>query len=150
MYRNGRPIDSEFHQSERLFFRCKLDAVFEADQLKPASVRFPDQSVNREKYGRCRDVLLPDESPKSKNWILWGVARIHVRDIPTEAKSSGGVAYQFAVEHDPQEDNYAHSELRVYKNGQREQGGKRINQQIKKEFRTRLALSARVIVKPLI
>jgi hypothetical protein len=150
MYRDGRPVDDEFQQSELLFFRCKHDEVLATDQIKPSAVHFPDQSVNREKYSRHRDVLLPDGSPKSEAWILWGVARVYVRDIPTEMKSSGSISYQFTVEHDPQEENYAHSELRVYKNGQREKDKKKINEQIKKAYRTKLALSARVITKPLV
>jgi len=149
MYRNGRGIDGEFPPTENLFFRCALDETFETTRIKPAAVRFPDQSVNRERYSRCTDVLIPDGSSKSQDWILLGVARVHVKDVPRETQSTGKVSFRFTVEHDPEDNNYGHSELRVYKNEQRETNGK-VNATVKKEYRTKLALAARVIVRPLI
>jgi len=150
MYRNGRPLDAAFLANERLFFRCTLDGIGDEGRIKPASIHPPDQSVNREKYSSCRDVLLPDGSPRSKVWILWGVAMILVEDVPPETRSAGGIAFRFTVEHDPLDDNYGHSELRVYKNGQRERDKKKMNSQVKKEYRTKLALRTRVVIKPLI
>jgi hypothetical protein len=150
MYRNGRAVDPGFLDTEQLFFRCKRDAILDTDRIKPAAVHFPDQSVNREKYSRCTDVLIPDGSPRSKDWLFWGVARIFVRDVPPETTSSGRVPFRFTIEHDPEEDNYSHSELRVYKNNQRERDKNKINQQVKKEYRTKLALAARVLVRPYI
>jgi len=150
MYRAGRPIDPDFLVSEKLFFRCMLDWIDERGRIKPAGIHFPDQSVNREKYSRCTDVLLPDGSQRSKAWVLWGVVVIRVEDLPPETRSAGDIAYRFTVEHDPLEDNYGHSELRVYKDGQRESNKKKIGSLVKKEYRTKLALRTRVIVQPLV
>jgi hypothetical protein len=150
MYRNGRPVDPGFLATERLFFRCRLDSLDGSGRIKPAEIHFPDQSVNREKYSRRTDVLLPDGSPRSKDWLLHGVAEVEVRDLPPETRSAGDVAYQFKVEHDPMDDNYAHSELRVYKDKQRETDKKRINAVVKKQYRTELALRTRVVVQPLL
>lgn len=150
MYRNDRPIDTTFGRAEQLFFRCKLDWIDDTQRIKPAKVHFPDQSVNREKYSRPTDVLLPDSSPRSKEWIVWGVAVIRVCDIPPASETSAGVSYAFTAEHDPDDDNYGHTELRVYKNGQRESNKKKINETIKKEYRTNLALRSAVTVQPLV
>jgi hypothetical protein len=127
-----------------------LDWIENENQIKPANIHFPDQSVNRERFSRPKDVLLPDGSERSKSWILCGVASFRVADLPGDMQSPGGVSFRFTVEHDPNEDNYSHSELRVYKNGQRERDKRRINDTIKKAYRTKLALSTRVIVTPLI
>ena len=150
MYRNGRPVDPDFLATEKLFFRCRLDSVDERGQMTPAGIRFPDQSVNREKYSRCTDVLLPDGSPQSTKWLLYGVAVIQVEDLPAEMRLPDGVACRFSVEHEPCDDNYAHSELRVYKNEQRVTDKNGITKTSRKEYRTRLAFRARVIVLPLV
>jgi hypothetical protein len=114
MLRNGRDVEPNFSPEESLYFRCKLDWL-EDGRIKPASIRFPDQSVNRERFSKVSDVLFPDSSSESRGWIHWGVARVQVRDVPDEISSAGGVRCTFTVEHDPEEDNFAHSELRVYK-----------------------------------
>lgn len=150
MYRNGRPADPDFTPAEELYFRCMRDSIDEGGRIKKANIHPPDQSVNREKYSCCTDVLLPDGSPRSKAWVLWGVVAIRVEDLPPETRSPGGIAYRFTVEHDPWEDNYGHAELRVYKDGQRESNNKRINSQVKKKYRTELARRTRVIVQPLV
>ena len=150
MYQNGRPVDPDFPATEKLYFRCMLNGISQTGQIKPTYIHFPDQSVNRERFGRPRDVLLPDGSKRSKTWILWGVAMILVGDLPPEMRTNGGITYSFTAEHDPWEDNYGHSELRVYKDGQRESDKKKINPHVKKEYRAKLALRTRVIVQPII
>lgn len=149
MFTRGRPLDPEFASEEWLYFRCMAEWI-ECGRIKPANVHFPDQSVNRQKYSRPRDVLLPDDSEESCNWLLWGVVGIQVRDLPPEMRTGGGIPYSFPVEHDPLPNNYSHSELRVFKNGVRETSKGKINNQIKKEYRTRLALRTSVIVSPLV
>jgi hypothetical protein len=149
MYRRGRPVDPLLSPTERLFLRCQCEWV-DVDRIKPAHIHFPDQSVNREKYSYPTDVLLPDATPRSADWVLWGVVAFQVADVPADSTTSGGVSYRFTAEHDPLEDNFGHTELRVYKDGVREQNKDRINPKIKKEYRTRLALRTRLIVPPLI
>ena len=150
MFRRGRPADPLFTPGECLYFRCLSDWVNPNGHVKPANVRFPDQSVNRQKYSKAGDVLIPDDEPKSPEWIFWGVARLTVGEIPGDILTSGGVMYAFSVEHDPREDNYGHSELRVYKNGARERNSKKINEGVKKKYRTDLALRTRVVVKAVV
>ena len=155
MYRNGRPIDPDLLATEKLYLRCKLDWIDQSGQIKKAYISFPDQSVNRQRFSRPKDVLLPDGSEKSKEWILWGVARILVSDLPPDEQTTGGagsrgMTYSFSAEHDPEEDNYSHTELRVYKNGQRERKSKKINSQVKTAYRTKLALRTRIVIRPLV
>lgn len=150
MYAKGRPLDPEFLGTEQLYSRCKLDWIDENGHLKPTYVRIPDQSVNREKYSQCKDVLLPDGSPQSRAWLLWGVASVRVEDLPPQSQSAGGVTFQVTVEHDPLDDNYGHCELRVYKDGHRECDSKKVNSKVKKEYQVKLARRTRVIVRPLV
>ncbi|MCY2987035.1 MAG: hypothetical protein NTY19_04105 [Planctomycetota bacterium] len=149
MYRNGRPIDPQFLGSEKLYFRCKREWIDDGDRVLPGYIHFPDQSVNREKYSKPADVLLPDGTERSRDWILWGVAKVTADDVPASISTEGKVCYEFSVEHDPEEDNYSPSELRVYKGGKRESNSGKINQQVKKKYRTMVALKALVVVQPL-
>jgi hypothetical protein len=149
MFRNGRSVDQQFSSNEPLFFRCKSEWI-DSGRLKSAYIRFPDQSVNRAKYSKASDVLIPDTQQKSRDWIYWGVAQVNVNDIPSPTQSIGGVAYKFTVEHDPVDDNYGHSELRVYKGKDRVGDTENVNKGIKKEYRAELAKKTRICIMPLI
>ena len=150
MYQNGRTIGSDIADDERLFFRCVKESVDSNNRIKPASVRFPDQSVNREQFSRPGDVLLPDGETRSKEWILNGVVAFFRNDLPCQSSSGGDVTYTFTAEHDPVEDNYGHTELRVYKDGRRVLKSKQVNTEVKKRYRLQLARKAQVIIRPLI
>jgi hypothetical protein len=148
--RRSRVFDAQFDQFEKLFLRCQKEWIDQHGQVKPANIHFPDQSVNRERYSKPRDVLLAVDTRGSASFLLWGVAFVQVADIPHPMVSEGNVQYQFTVEHDPLEHNYAHSELRVYKNGVREQTKKKINQEVKKRYRIELARRSRLLIRALV
>lgn len=151
MLRRGRPVDPSFSLREKLYFRCKCDAVMDGGRIKPKQVPFPDQSVNRQRYSKARDVLLPlsTGAEHSRKWLFWGVAMIRVRDVPGAALDGSQVEHVFRVEHDPLDENYGHSEIRVYKQGVHMREKREIDDLVKKEYRTNLALRARVVVQPL-
>ncbi|MBE7561102.1 hypothetical protein HS125_20000 [bacterium] len=137
LLQGNRPLDPEFLPSERLFFRIKSSQLVEG-QVAPEAIRFPRFSVNREKYNRPADVLVPD-------WPDWGVAAFKYEDVPDKPWSAVGSPHEFTfrVEHDPLPHNYAHSELRAYRN--REHSEKiDVPKTVKKAFRQELA--ARVVV----
>jgi hypothetical protein len=120
LLRRGRPVDPEFSPSELLF-----RAVARKDLTAEGFL------VNRGKYSESNDVILLRPSH--------GIAAFEVQDVPEELDGPEG-AYRFKVEHAPEEDNYAHSEVRTYKEGQRHP------QKPPRTLRTlfRLQLSARV------
>ena len=150
MFRNSRPVDPGFATTERLFLRCTRDMIDENGRMKVSAVAFPNQSVNRGKYSRPSDVLLPELRPGAGDWILWGVVEFAVMDIPETIESTGGVATTFGVEHEPTNDNYSHSELSASKGGKRQHRSKAINIEVKKEYRTRLAQETRLIIRALV
>lgn len=134
--------------TERLFLRCQREWVADDGTIKPANIHFPDQSVNREKYSRLCDVLLPD-GPDTLKWVYQGVASLAVKDVPKQMTSAGNVVFDFTVEHDPLDDNFGHAELRVYKSGKREKNKGKINSEVKKAYRTEVGLRTRVVFWPL-
>jgi hypothetical protein len=92
------------------------------------------------------DVLLPE------NRRAWAVARFRVRDVPggafqTAPVERGGRTITFGVEHDPLDDNYAHSELRAYVDGEFHENA-RVSTGVKKAFRARLAPKLEIIIPP--
>lgn len=116
LIRDGRDVDDNFEPREKLYHRFNKLQQSEG-VLYPASIRFPDFSVNRGKYSEPNDVLLYDYP----SVIDWGVASFKVEDIPPPHTTGEGTEYEttysFAVKHVPIEENYSHSEVRTYKNG---------------------------------
>lgn len=106
--RRGREADQEFSLGERLFRRVTPRHPLDSEGfVLPPGVPLPDLSVNREKYSEPEDVLIgyPDAI---------GVAAAVVGDIPAEIEG-----YEFRAVHDPEEDNYSHTEIRTFRNEKR-------------------------------
>ena len=130
LIRNGRSANQNFAQTEQFFFRFhKLDA----GKVPIQSIRCPDQSTNRSQYCLNHEwVLLP-------NYQGWGVAALMFRDLPAAMTTSGKVRFEFGAVHDPQENNYSHTELSVIKNSIRVRSQSKINDQIRLEYRMAIA-----------
>lgn len=142
--RDGRPLDPVFLPDEGLYLRVRADQV-DGEDVSVGSIRLPAQSVNRQKY--CANpqwVLLP-------KYCEWGVALLVRGDVP-EAMSSpspGGIRYRFTIEHVPEDENYSHSEIRVYRGDEVVFNQKlEINATVKKNFRMQLAEKMRIIQRP--
>ncbi len=70
-----------------------------------------------------------------------------MKDIPARILSAGGAKFEFGIVHDPEEDNYSHSEVRAYKNGGADPKLK-LARTAKKEFRQRLSDASGVLKPP--
>jgi len=115
-----------------------------------SAIRFPDQSVNRSKYGKGSDVLIPDpDREKSSRWIHLGVLEFPVKAVPACLTANDHVVCDFRVEHDPVEHNYGHSEIRVYRDGRRVRDKKGIGKAHRKRYRLAIMEEARVHIEPL-
>lgn len=141
MYRDGRPVDDNFDDNEHLYNRFKKEFI-DQGKFSPMGVKFPDWSVNREKYSDPEDVLIPD-------FLDWGIAQFKVSDIPNTVPSppQSDVKYTFKVKHDPAEDNYSHSEVRSYKNEEHTRKIE-VNKTVKKFFRQLIAEKTVIIKQP--
>lgn len=134
MFRNGRTIDPIFLPDEELYIRFdKIDG----ENVDPACIRAPIQSVNRSKYSQAEWVLLA----RYPQFLDWGYGSFKVRDIPESIKSEFNITHFFKVEHAPLDDNYSHSEVRAYKNGE---PVRRKNDAIRLKYR--VILSQRIII----
>lgn len=129
--RRGRAAVQEFSSDERLFRRVTPHHPLDSEGfVLPPGVPLPDLSVNREKYSEPEDVLIghPDAV---------GIAAAVVGDIPAEIDG-----YEFLPVHDPQEDNYSHTEIRTFRDGKRLR--RKPPNLVRKEFR----LSFRLQILP--
>ena len=133
LLKGNRQPEQRFAPDERLFHRFNK-MMKENKHLYPSSIRFPDFSVNREKLSLPEDVLL-HEYPK---YLKWGIVSFKVKDIPEPIAADNRTEYEFKVVHDPIDFNYAHSEVRTYKNGSYSQNMK-ISKLVKKAFRYKLS-----------
>ena len=126
-----RPPVQEFDTKERLFQRFD-ELITDRPYIYPNQVRFPEFSVNRERFSEPDDVLLPD-------YLDWGIVSFKIEDIPGKRVigegTSGETTYSFVAVHVPIPDNYSHSEIRTEKNGVYTKGKKISNKNIKRYFR---------------
>jgi hypothetical protein len=141
MFQGSRDIDPNFEPDEILYRRfCPTEVL--GDRLAPDSIKFPDWSVNRQKYSEPEDLQYP--SKLDQIYACCGVAGFLVSDIPPKLE-----AFTFEVKHQPESDNYAHSELLTYKNGVcgNEIKNFKVSNTIKKTFRIALSERIKIIVE---
>ena len=140
-------IDNIFPAEEDLYLR--LNPIYfnkefaNNERLTLAEVRFPDFSVNRGKYSKPENVLKPI-------WFRYGIASFKVKDIPDPLKDVDTEdVFSFKVEHAPEKENRAHSEIRTYKNGLRKPGDKlEPSKTLRTKFREQLRKKIKLIKIP--
>ena len=144
MFQGSRGIDSNFASDELLYRRCCPYEILNSVRLDPNAISFPDWSVNRQKYSEPEDV----RTPSGSLYLCCAVAGFTVSDIPS--KIDPDIVFNFIVEHKPEPDNYAHSELVTYKNGVsgKEIKNFKISNTVKKTFRLSLSDKTKIILSP--
>ena len=137
MQRGDREPRQDFEPNEMLFYR--LEQFYElGSHPSGLSIRRPEFSVNREKHGgQAMFVLIP-------NWLNHGVAEFKHADIPGPLDSSGGNRFSWKVAHEPENDNYYHSEVRTYRHNARAKKSSQINDEVWRVFKQ--LLSEKMIV----
>ena len=130
-----------FEPTEPLYWR--YNKMYAGEMVRSGlGIRFPDFSVNRggDGFGEPGDVLLPD-------YLDMGVAMFLVRDLPTGHQSDPNTTYDFRAFHDPLEENYAHTEVRVMKNGTSDRK-MNVGSTIKKKLRQMLGERMTIVIDP--
>lgn len=127
--REGRPVDPEFASDERLYRRVvRSDHVGADGYITPAGIPFPDLSVNRGKYSKAEDVLIGHPTAVA-------IAAARVGDIPARIDD-----HEFAPVHDPLPENYSHTEIRAFVDGEhvRRKPPKTVRNRFRLAFRLRV------------
>lgn len=92
----------------------------------------PPFSVNRSKYSEPMDVV--------KGYEGWGVAKAQVVRVKKLSAASESMLMTVAIEHAPERGNYAHSEIRVFQNGE-ESAAEDLDETLMTTLRAELARS---------
>lgn len=143
MLRNNRP-KVDIQPGERLYRR-----VNPADWGEPHpevdALDVPDMSVNRGRpHGEPEWVLL-----ESDNHAAWGIVYFVADTIPARMIHSDGTEYTFRTEHVPLAENYPHSEIRAFLNGERFQTKKSLfDRDLSLRWRNALLQQTRVYRRP--
>ena len=107
MYRRGRDVVSDFGGPELLYLRY-MSQHFLQGQLLPEGIRSQlKQSVNRERFSEPEDALFSETG----GYDGLGVVEFRVADIPERLEQPNGPAYVFFMRHEPEDQNYSHSEI---------------------------------------
>ncbi len=143
LLRKGRPACQRFEPDERLFHRILKEHVVD-DRVDSPGVRFPCFSVNREKFSLPEDVLRP-------SYPDHGICAFRVADVPKGPRrpTPSPYTYTFDVVHAPEEENYAHSEVRASRDGEYDPS-LHVPNLVKKRFRMVLGQRMVVIRRPLV
>ena len=123
-------INPHFEPSERLFRRVPREDV-ENGFISNASIRLPAFSVDRETY------LANGPADTLRRYPDMGLIWFYVSDIPPALATENNDRYEFGVEHRPEEDNAANSEVLAYKGGVEVS---KLPDGVKKRFRDALRL----------
>lgn len=147
MLAKGRRPDPHFADDEVLYRRFRPGDIV-GGEVVPEAFELPDMSVSRQKYGRPEWLVINDE------FEGWGVAGFRVKDIPREQEllHPGVIAYILKPEHVPLKYNYPHSEVRVYRDGERicrkSDNLDLLDPVFHIRWRERLSQLAKVVIKP--
>lgn len=139
--RNNRSEYQCFKLHEKLYRRFTEQLFADDGKMYANAIRFPDISVNREKFGQPLDVLFP-------NFFNNGIFAFKAKDIPTPICLSIDNKYEFCVFHRPLEDNYPHCEIISYKNNLQLSPTKKIGKTVKAKFRHILGEKLEIIKQP--
>lgn len=142
MKRNGRPRIKEFDSGEYLYRRVMPEHWDDGD-VDIDAIELPDMSVNRSSLGPPEWVLL--EEARCKDWAVIG---FKVGDIPSNLLHLGVEVYIFTPQHIPLENNYPHSEVRCYRDGQHIDAKRNLDKALHQRWRERLLFKIRTFISP--
>lgn len=148
MRTNGRSCDPHFHPGEYLFRRVP-DWIWDdpTDRPGPEAIELPDMSVGRSRYGHAEWVRY--DVINNRHYEKWGVLGVQVQDIPPKYWDLGVYKYTFQSCHDPLENDYPHTEIRVSNNGVRIELLKDLPEDIHLKWRLALLDVVEAIIKPM-
>jgi hypothetical protein len=115
MKQGERGYDPSFPSDEYLFRRIPLEYWGDEDEDFPddiAAVELPDISVLRSKYAHPEWARITSGTPDCSDW---GVIGILVGDVPS-LQLVNGLRVEFCAVHDPEAQNYPHSEIQGFYN----------------------------------
>jgi len=138
MYRRCREAVPDFAGPELLYLRY-MSQHFIQGQLLPEGIRSQlKQSVNRGSFSEPEDALFSETG----EYDGLGVVEFGVADIPDRVDQPQGPAYIFFMRHEPQDENYSHSE--IWSDHETRTGGFRApSRTVSLSFRIRLCRSIR-------
>lgn len=140
MLKRQRGIDKNFKAWHQLYRRCECEDM-EDNRLIAARIPSNNISVNWSKYSEPWDVIF--DHPR------FGFTRLLVCDLPEELPKQppvGSKIHSYVSEHDPEETNYAHSQIVTYKEGKKVKN--KIPLTVKKEFRTIISDRSLLLLRP--
>jgi hypothetical protein len=145
LHRNGRPIDNNFLPFHCVYFRFTTEDIL-GTHLIPGRIPYFDVSVNWSKYSCPLDVII--------RYSACGIARLFVFCLPVivpielRNKKRDIYHHKFCFEHDPEDDNYSHSQITSFKGSERILRSSSISATAKKEIRQLISDRSFIILYP--
>jgi len=141
----GRFCDPLFLADETLFRRVPTRLWDTADKPPIEAIDLPDISVGRSKYGHPEWVR--HDAVNGKHFDKWGVIGIVVSAIPNPF-ANNGVALEFSCVHDPLENDYPHTEIRMFDGGEHLDRLDGISEEMHLLWRESALREVRILLRP--
>jgi hypothetical protein len=110
------------------------------------AVKLPDISVGRSRY--CHAEWVRFDVVNGRYFEDWGVVAVEVQEIPAEHWVEGSCQFTFSAQHAPLDEDYAHSEIRAYEQGQHINAIERMPEEVHLVWREKLLRKLRTVIKP--
>jgi hypothetical protein len=126
-----------------LYHRCKRED-FEGGDLIHARIKHDGASVNWSKYSKPWDVIFDNPGEGIIQYIVANLPKEIPKEFP---KNTIPKPQSFRPVHDPESQNYPHSEIWAFHGDVRTPASK-LGDRAKKEFRSIMARQAIVLLRP--
>ena len=147
MKANERHPEKHFPPDEHLFRRVPLSQWDDPLAWPGAdAVKLPDMSVGRSKFAHPE--WLRFDVVKNQHYEEWGILGVKVEDIPPEFWDLAVYLFTFEPQHDPQPNDYPHSEVRAFNNSLHVRLDDVLPEEIHLKWRLALLKKMRAIIKP--
>jgi len=135
-----RPVDDAIPDDEWLYRSfAPVDITGDGEHLLPDAIDLPSTSCNRARYALPESVRVPGRPEDT------GIAWVCAGDLPPASRSPGNVTYDWSADDVPLDDNDAHAEVRVLRDGVCVPGHRPASKAYQRQLRTELALRFRVL-----
>lgn len=142
MLQGARGAKTGFRFFHCLYHRCNSEAV-SGDRLLPGGIRYDNTSVNWCKFSKPWDVIFDAPGLGIAQFVVLALPR----DLPIVLLSEEAKRYSFYPRHVPLPNNYSHSEVSTFKEGEYMPKPK-LPETVKKEFRQIMSDRSVVLLRP--
>ena len=132
---------------DKMFYAVQTVNVKDGRTVLPDAIRLPEFSCNWERYRSFPEAVLANFADRPEDTYLF-VPSFRAGQMSTSSTADGRVFWDVGVVHVPEEQNYSHSEVQVFRRGETHHPKTRpSSSKVKMELKAHFAGQMRIIPK---